>query len=285
MSTYKYGNRNLRKVRRVTTKFCSVIFKVLICLIFAFPFYWMIITAFKTNAEAIRFPPTLWPEKWNLSGFKTIFAQNLGLYLKNSIIVVFWTTLLQLVIMVMTAYTFAKFQFKGKGFFFSWIMIAFMIPGQITFVATYRLFVDINMIDSLLPQIIPSLCNGWGIFLLRQNFMQVPEELIESAKLDEANEFQIITKIMIPMAKSTIVTVMMLTVMGTWNSYFWPMVVARTSEYWPVPVYIDQLRNLEGGMKWPVIMAGNLVLTMPILIVFLVASKKIIASMAYRGVK
>ena len=285
MSTYQFGNKTLRKARRFTTKGVGVLCKIILCLIFAFPFYWMIVTAFKTNAEAIRMPPTLWPQNWNFSGFKTIFAEDLTGYLKNSLIVLFWVTLLQMIIMIPAAYAFARHKFFGKNLFFSWIMVGFMVPGQITFVAVYRMFVDAGLIDSYLPQIIPLMCNGFGIFLLRQTFMQVPEELVESAKLDEASEFQIIMKIMMPMAKSTIVTIMLLSVMGTWNSYFWPMVVARTNEFWPIPVYIEQLKNLEGGMKWPVIMAGNVVLILPVLIAFLVASKKIIASMAYRGVK
>ena len=285
MTQYKHGNKTLRKIRRITSTTIGVIVKLFFCLLFAFPFYWMIITAFKSNAEAIQLPPTMWPRNFNFEGFKAIFEQDLTGYLKNSLVVLFWTTLLQFLILVPTAYVFARYSFKGKNFFFGWIQAAFVVPGAITFVAVYRMFVDAGMIDSYLPQIVPMLCNAFGIFLLRQNFMQIPEELIESAKLDEANELQIITKIMLPMAKSTIITIMLLSVMGTWNSYFWPMVMSRTSEFWPIPVFIESLKTLEGGMKWPIIMAGNVVLILPILIAFLAASRKIIASMAYRGVK
>lgn len=285
MNQKKYGNKGLRLVRRGAAAVLHTLFKALLCLLFAFPFYWMIITAFKSNAEIALNPPTLFPQVFDFSGFKAIFAVDLSKYIKNSLVVVFWTTVLQLLIMVPTAYVFAKYSFKGKGFFFSWIMVGFMVPGCITFVAVYRLFAMAGMLESYIPQIVPMICNGFGIFLLRQNFMQVPEELIESARLDEANEFQIVMKIMLPMAKSTLITIMLLSVMGTWNSYFWPLIMTLSDTYRPLPVFIESLKALEGGMQWPVIMAGNVVLVLPVLLAFLLASKKIIASLAYRGVK
>jgi sn-glycerol 3-phosphate transport system permease protein len=189
------------------------------------------------------------------------------------------------VIMVPAAYSFAKYKFLGRDFLFTMLMVSFMVPGCVTFISVYKMFAKAGMLDSLLPQILPCICNTWGIFLLRQNFMQVPEELIESAKLDEANEFQIITKIMLPMAKSTIVTLMLLSVMGTWNSYFWPLVMTIHDEYRPLPVAIELLKSLGEGLEQPIIMAGNFLLVAPILIIFLIFSKKIIASMAYHGVK
>ena len=148
-----------------------------------------------------------------------------------------------------------------------------------------RMFMNAGLIQTLLPQIIPCLCNAFGIFLLRQNFMQVPEELLESARLDEASELQVITKIMLPMAKATMANIMMLSMIGTWNAYFRPMVMTYHDEVRPITIAIESLKNLEGGLQWPIIMAGNCILVLPILLLFLAASKKIIASMAYRGMK
>lgn len=286
MSTKMTSKKAIRLAKRTASTTVSTIFKLLICLIFFFPFYWMIITAFKTNYEASMYPPTLWPQNFTFEGFKVIFEQmEIGMYLKNSIIVVIVDTLLMTVIMVPAAYIFAKYRFRGQNLLFTLLMVSFMVPGCITFISVYKMFAKAGMLDSLLPQILPCICNTWGIFLLRQTFMQVPEELIESARLDEANELQIITKVMLPMAKSTIVTLMLLSVMGTWNSYFWPLVMTVHKEYRPLPVAIETLKSLEEGMNWPVIMSGNLLLVGPILIAFLLASKKIISAMAYRGVK
>ena len=286
MSTKLTRKKALRLAQRGVTGTISLAVKLLVCLIFFFPFYWMMITAFKTNLEAQTYPPTLWPQNFTFEGFQIIFEQvKIGMYLKNSLIVVVTNTVLMTIIMVPAAYAFAKCKFFGKDFLFTLLMVSFMVPGCVTFVSVYKMFAKNGMLDSLIPQIIPCICNTWGIFLLRQTFMQVPEELLESARLDEANEFQIITKIMLLMAKSTIVTLMLLSVMGTWNSYFWPLVMTIHDEYRPLPVAIELLKNLETGMNWPVVMAGNFMLVAPVLIAFLVASKKIIAAMAYRGVK
>lgn len=286
MSTKLTRKKALRLAQRGVTGTISLAFKLLVCLIFFFPFYWMMITAFKTNLEAQAYPPTLWPQNFTFEGFQIIFEQvKIGMYLKNSLIVVVTNTVLMTIIMVPAAYSFAKCKFFGKDFLFTLLMVSFMVPGCVTFVSVYKMFAKNGLLDSLIPQIIPCICNTWGIFLLRQTFMQVPEELLESARLDEANEFQVITKIMLPMAKSTIVTLMLLSVMGTWNSYFWPLVMTIHDEYRPLPVAIELLKNLETGMNWPVVMAGNFMLVAPVLIAFLVASKKIIAAMAYRGVK
>lgn len=286
MKTKMTRNKAIRLAQRTVGTTISTFLKLIVCVIFFFPFYWMMITAFKTNYEAALYPPTLWPQNFTIDGFKVVFEQvEMGMYLKNSLIVVVVDTLLMTVIMVPAAYTFAKYKFHGRDFLFTLLMISFMVPGCVTFVSVYQMFAKAGMLDSLLPQILPCICNTWGIFLLRQTFMQVPEELIESARLDEANELQVITKIMLPMAKSTIVTLMLLSVMGTWNSYFWPLVMTVHKEYRPLPVAIESLKSLEGGMNWPVIMAGNFILVAPVLLAFLFASKKIIAAMAYRGVK
>lgn len=282
----------LRLAGRGVTGTISAFFRIIICIIFFFPFYWMMVTAFKTNLEAMSYPPTLWPKTWTLYGFETVFEQmDMWKYIKNSLIVVVVNTTLMTLIMVPAAYAFAKCKFKGKDFLWILLMISFMVPGCITFMTVYRMFAGTtmpngkSMLDSLWPQILPCICNTWGIFLLRQNFMQVPEELIESARLDEANELQIITKIMLPMAKAQIVTLMLLSVMGTWNSYFWPLMMTIHDEWRPLPVAIELLKSLGEGVEWPIIMAGNFILVAPVLIAFLIASKQIISSMAYRGVK
>lgn len=286
MTQYKRPNVKVLKAKKFISSLIGTILKIGVCIMFVFPFFWMIATSFKTFSESLQFPPTLWPETFTVEAYITVFEKlEFGKYLVNSIIVVVAVTVLQLIIMVPAAYAFAKYNFKGKDFMFNLLMIAFMVPTCLTFISVYRMFAHANMLNSLWPQILPSMCNAFGIFLLRQNFMQIPEELIESARLDEANEFQVITKIMVPMSKSTMSTILFLSVIGTWNSYFWPLVMTISDDYRPITVAVEKLKGLEGGLVWPNVMAGNLILLLPILIVFIFASKKIIASMAYRGVK
>lgn len=286
MKQYKRPNVKVLKAKKIVSSLMGTILKIAVCISFIFPFYWMVLTSFKTFAESVQIPPTLWPKNFTIEAYITVFEKlDIGKYIGNSLFLVVTITVLQLIIMVPAAYGFAKYEFKGKDFMFNLLMVAFMVPNCLTFISIYRMFAHANLLNSFLPQILPAICNAFGIFLLRQNFMQVPEELIESARLDEASELKIVTKIMLPMAKSTMVTILFLSVIGTWNSYFWPLVMTISDEYRPITIAIEKLKGLETGLVWPNVMAGTLLLLLPIIIVFIFASKKIIASMAYRGVK
>lgn len=278
---------NKYKLKSTIIGFVSSLFKILMSIGFAFPFYWMIITSVKTYMESIQYPPTLWPKEFTLDAYITVFTGlNMWPYLKNTVIILVCVIVLQMVIMIPAAYAFARYEFKGNGLLFGIVTVAFMVPGQVTFISTYIMFADMDILNTLLPQILPAGANAFGIFLLRQNFKQVPDELIESARLDEANEIQIMTKIMLPMAKSTFATIALLSFIGQWNAYFWPLVMTVDEKVQPISMVIAKLRNLDyGGQLWPTIMAGNVVLLAPILVLFLLASKKIIAAMAYNGVK
>ncbi len=274
------------KLRIYASKLPSNILKLIVVLIFVFPFYWMFITSFKTYAETIAFPPTLWPQTFTLEAYANILNKmNLLSYAKNSIIVTISIIVLQTIVMVPAAYAFAKYKFFGKNIMFSLVLLAFMIPVQITFISVYLLMADWKMLLTLLPQIIPFGANAFGIFLLRQSFMQIPEEIIESAKLDNASELKLMAKIMLPMAKSTMITIALFSFVTHWNAYFWPLVMTDSEKVRPLTIAIDRLKDVEYGINWNVLMAGNVLLVIPILILFVLASRKIIEVFAYKGVK
>ena len=286
MTQYKRPNVKVLRAKKKISSFVGFIAKIAVCIMFLFPFYWMIMTSFKTYAESVQIPPTMWPHEFTLEAYITIFQNmEIGMYIRNTLFLVVVNTTLEIIIMIAAAYAFARYEFKGRDIMFGFLMVAFMVPTCLTFVTTYRMFANANLIDSFWPQILPCICGAHGTFMLRQHFKQVPEELIESAKLDEASEWKVITKIMIPMAKSTLSTVIFLNVISTWNSYFWPLVMTNSDKYRPITIAIEKLKSLESGLVWPTVMAGNLILLLPVIIVFVLASKKIIASMAYRGVK
>lgn len=286
MTQYKKPNVKALRAKQKVSSFVGLIAKIVVCIIFLFPFYWMVITSFKTFAESVQIPPTLWPQEFTIEAYIKVFEKmNIGSYIGNTIFLMVVVTSLRILIMVPAAYAFARYKFKGKDIMFGFLMVAFMVPTCLTFVTIYRLFADSTMMDSFLPQILPCICDAFGIFLLRQCFMQVPDELVEAAKLDEANELQVVTKIMLPMAKSTMSTILFLSIIGTWNSYFWPLVMTINDKYRPITIAIEKLKSLDSGLVWPTVMAGNMILLAPVIIVFLIASKKIIAAMAYRGVK
>lgn len=284
--TYKRPSKKVLKAKRIAGNTIDVILKLALCLLFAFPFYWMIITSLKTFGESVLYPPTMYPHELTFDAYKTIFEKlEIWKYLKNSLIVLFWTTIGTILVNVPAAYAFARYKFKGKDLMFNFMMIAFMVPGCLTFITVFRMFADMNLLNSLIPLIIPVIGSVYNIFMLRQSFMQIPEELIESATLDEANEFQIITKIMLPMSKSTFTLLVFLHMIGNWNSYMWPLMMTISDDYRTLPVAIEGLKTLEGQLHWPTVMAGNMIILLPILIAFIFASKQIIAAMAYKGVK
>ncbi|MEG2315434.1 MAG: carbohydrate ABC transporter permease, partial [Clostridia bacterium] len=192
-----------RRVRNYLPHLLWDLLKIAVVLCFVFPFFWMFVTSFKTYSEAIRTPPTMWPQVFTFDAYRSILYDmniDMGRYGLNSVLVTAGVIVLQLIMMVPTAYAFAKFQFFGRGFLFGIVLIAFMIPVQVTFIPVYLLMSRWQMINSLWPQILPFGANAFGIFLLRQGFSQIPNEIIESAKLDHATEGQIIWNIMVPMS-------------------------------------------------------------------------------------
>lgn len=276
-----------RLKRKIVSAFSSIL-KLGTILTFAFPFYWMVITSLKTYAESIENPPTFWPREFTLEAFTAIFVHlDIWPYVRNTLVILVWGMLISTIVMVPAAYVFARYEFKGKKLMFNFVTMSFMIPGQITFITKYIMFSKMNVLGTLIPQICSFILNSFGIFMLRQSFMQVPDELVESAQLDEANELQIITKIMLPMAKSAFVTVSIMQMITIWNAYFPASVYCVTEATKPITMLVTQFRNVTdgGSMQWPTIMAGNLILVVPVMIVFLFGSKKILSSIGYRGAK
>ena len=276
-----------RRLRNYLPHLPGDLFKVSVILIFLFPFYWMIMTSFKTYSEAIDTPPTIFPQNFTLDNFISIAHMDVDLtrYFLNTIVITAAIIVIQLVVMVPAAYGFAKFRFRGQGILFSVVLVAFMIPGQITYISVYLMMSKAKLISTLWPQILPFGANAFGIFMLRQAFKQIPDEIVECAKLDSAGEVKIMTRIMLPMCKSSMITIAMFSFISHWNAYFWPLVMTQSDKVRPLTMAIEKIKDAEYGLAWNNIMAANCILVVPVLIVFLFASKKIIQAFAYRGMK
>ena len=178
-----------------------------------------------------------------------------------------------------------QYEFKGKKICFGAVLIALMMPTQITFLPIYLMMSEWGLINSLWPQILPFITNAFAIFLLRQYFMQIQNELIEAAKIDGASEWRVIMQIMMPMSKPAIASIVLFSFVGQWNEYFWPLVMTNADAYRTLPVAIAQLKQMEGVANWQVVMAGNAILVLPVVLVYLFASKQIMKSFAYSGIK
>ena len=283
----KYDSTPYR-ILKYTGKTLNTVAKIALVVVFIFPFFWLFSTALKTYIEAIQYPPKLLPAVPQWGNFD--FAWNAGkypmsFYLKNSIIITVSVLLIQTVVAVPAAYSFARYDFKGSGILFGVVLVAFMVPGQLTFISIYKMMSKASLLKTLWPQIIPHAANAFGIFMLRQSFKQIPEELIESARLDGGSEGSIMFKIMLPMAKSTLVSVTLFSFIGIWNDYFWPFVMTNSELVRPLTIAIAQLRDSENGTQWQYVMAGNVVLVLPILVVYAFLHKRIINGFAYSGIK
>lgn len=272
--------------KNIVIRIVDLVMKCLLIVVMVFPFYWMVITAFKTQKEAMVFPPTLIPNQITLESFQTVMEKiPFDLFFKNSLIIAVSVVLLQFIVVVPAAYGFAKYNFKLKGLFFAFVLLGFMLPQQITFAPSYLMFNKMGLLNSYAPMVIPFIGNAFGIFLLRQYFLQIPQEIIEAARLDDASEWKIIVRIMIPMARTAISSIGLLSFISSWNSYFWPLVMTSSNTYRTLPIGVTLLTGSEGASQWPIVMAGNLMMVLPILAVYAFASGKIRKAFVYSGIK
>lgn len=262
------------------------IINIILILIFFVPFYWMALTAIKTLGQTLQSPPTFWVSNPQFENFVTAFESiEFMHYLKNSVITTIGILLAQLITIVPAAYAFARYEFKGKGLLFGMVLATTMIPAQLVFLPVFLVLSKLHLINTYWSLILPQATSAFGIFMLRQNFMQVPKELIEAARLDKAGEFKIMFRIMLPMCRSTVATLALLTFIGSWNDYFWAKVLTTNDAVRTLPVGITALRNVDGGVANHIIMAGNLIMLVPILVAFVIAQKQILKAFAYTGVK
>lgn len=270
----------------ILRKILRIIALILVSVIFLGPFLWRVFTSFKPLAEALKLPPTFLPETWVPQNY--VDAWNSGPFLhytKNSIIVTLSVVALQLLTIIPASYAFAKMDFKGKNILFSLILVTMMIPAQLIFLPVYLMFSKANLINTYWSLILPWASSAFGIFLLRQRFMQVPDEIIEAAVLDNTPTWKIIFKIMLPQARGTVITIALLNFIGTWNDYFWPLVMTSNDDVRTLPLGVSMLKSTLDGIHWNTVMAGNVILILPIVIIYIFAQREIIKAFTYSGIK
>lgn len=271
---------------KTIAKGCKAVFDILLILIFFFPFYWMLITGFKTLGETMTFPPSLFPKIPQWQNFtNVIHVIPFTHYLMNSCIITVSVVILQMLTTIPAAYAFSQYKFKGKKILFGTTLITMMIPSQLIFMPLFVLFSQFNMIDTYGSLILPFLGSAFGIFMLRQRFNQIPQELLEAAKLDKASELKIILKIFLPQSMPVIITLALLTFIGEWNDYFWPLVLTTNDTVRTLPMGIVTMNNAESGTPYQLLMAGNILISIPIIFVYLFAHKHIIKAFTYNGEK
>ncbi|GGD81920.1 carbohydrate ABC transporter permease [Paenibacillus nasutitermitis] len=256
----------------------------IITLLMLFPIYWMVITAFKTAEELTLAVPTFWPRQFMWENFahvfKTIpFAQ----YSMNTIIQTAGIVFLQINVGLMAAYAFAKGNFIGRDKLFLLILAALIVPDQVTFVPVYVLLSKLGWINTYYALIIPNAASAYGIFLLRQMFKSINNDVIEAAKMDGANRMQVLYGLLTPMAMPTVTTVVLISFIGSWNSYFWPLIMTNSDKMRVLTLGIAKMRDSIAGneaIMFHQLMAASVIVIIPIVIVFAFAQKHIIAAMS-----
>ena len=257
-------------------------------LIVLFPFYWMLLTSVKSygsyNAEYIPSFFTLSPTLQNyVDAFTTV---SLGKYLLNTFLFTVITTALMVVVSTLAAFAFARLEFRGKNLAFTLFLSLMMIPNELVVITNFVTITNLNLRNTFTGLILPSVTSVFYIYLLKENFAQVPDELYYAAKVDGTPDLRYLWKVMIPICKPTLITIAILKVIECWNSYVWPRLITDDSRYFLVSNGIQEIReNGFGRENIPAMMAAVVVISLPLIILFLVFRKKIMAGVARGGTK
>ena len=274
-----------QKIFQGIVKAFTYAFLILMALIVLFPFYWMIISSLKTLDEYRLSVPTFWPKRVMFGNYAEAFTTaNLGKLFLNTAYVGVVSTLLSLVITVLSAFAFARLEFKGRETLFGALLATMMIPGELFTITNYLTVSQLGWLNSFKVLIIPFLVSVFYIYLLRQNFLQIPNELYLAAKVDGCGDLKYLWKVMIPLALPTLISITILKMMGAWNSYVWPNLVAKNLE-----MITNGLRNAftatTGDVNYPVQMAAVAIVSAPLFLVFIFLRKYIMKGVSRSGIK
>lgn len=240
-----------------------------IALLCIFPFWWTLVTALSTEGNIFSYPPTFWPKQPSLENFAEVFRViPIWSFLKNSILITLFTVLWKLVLCSMAAYPLARLHFKGKKLVFGLIVATMVLPSEVNFLVNFITVTELGLVDTYTGVILPNVVNAVAILLLKQAFEEVPQDLVDAARVDGASEWTIFTKIMLPLIAPWLATVGILTAVEAWNEYIWPSIVMSKPDEFPLSVGVLYLRGTFGSST-RVIAAGTIITIVPTLAAFL----------------
>jgi multiple sugar transport system permease protein len=250
------------------------------------PFVWMVLSALKPEAEIRQSPPTWWPHTLTLANFQELFTRlNFPQFFTNSAVVAVAVTLGNLVLCSMLGYAFAKIDFWGRDWLFRIVLGTLMIPGVVLLVPLFVLVSKMGMVNSYAGLILPFLAGPFGVFMMRQFISGLPDELIDAARVDGASELRIFAQVIMPLCRPALATLGILTFLGSWNNFLWPLVVASSEKMYTLPVALALYSVGQNKTQFGLMLAGSVVVVVPVLLVFLVLQKHIIAGIATTGIK
>lgn len=250
-----------------------------------FPFFWMLSTSLKTPLESVKFPPTFVPQSWQFSNYAEAWSKvNFTRYFLNTIFITICTLAGVLITSILAAYSFARLDFKGRELIFVSFLGIMMIPMPVYIVPGYLILQSFGWIDTYYAQIVPWIANVFSIFLLRQHFKTIPKDLYDAAVIDGYSDLGFLFKVVVPLSKPALVTISIFTIISSWNSFIWPLVVTNSDAIRPVQVGLAYFIQ-EQSTDYTLLMAASTFVILPLIILFFAAQKQIIASYSRSGLK
>lgn len=253
-----------------------------------FPLVWMALSSLKTTDEMFAVPLQLLPKEMQWHHFVDAFKlAPFAIYLKNSIVTSFLIVIFQIGLSCMVAYGLTQIKFKGRNLIFHSLLLSYMLPSAVTYVPSYVILAKLNLLDSLTGIVISNIGSVFSIFLLRQTFLNIPKEVIEAARVEGASDWRILWRVMVPMSKSSVFTLSIITFIQMYNNYLWPSLIVKSQDKYLITVGLRQFFTMQGAFadQWPLIMAVNVITVIPLLIVFIVFQKWLIKGIGDSGVK
>jgi multiple sugar transport system permease protein len=250
-----------------------------------FPLVWMAAVSLMAPGEASTYPPPLLPAHPTLDNYRELFARaGMGRYLLNSILLAISVTLLSLLLNVAAGYAFAKLRFAGRERIFKLLLGTLVIPGQVAMIPLFLLLKELGLVNSYGGVIVPAMASIFGIFLVRQYALSIPDDLLEAARIDGAGELRIFWLVVVPLLKPIIVTLAVFTLLGTWNDFMWPLIVLTDQSLYTLPVALASLSR-EHVADNELMMAGSVLTTLPVLVVFLALQRYYVQGLLAGSVK
>jgi multiple sugar transport system permease protein len=250
------------------------------------PFLWMALASLKPEAEIRQVPPTWLPDTWTLDNFRELFTRlDFPLYFVNSVVVALAITAGNLLFCSLLGYALAKLTFPGKRTLFLVVLGMLMVPGMVLFVPQFVLVSNLGLTNSYAGLILPFLAGPFGVFLMRQFLTTVPDDLLEAARVDGAGEWRIFFRIVLPLCRPALATLGILTFLSSWNNFLWPLVVATTEDKYTLPVALALYSVGQNRTDFGLLLAGAVVVVLPVLIVFLILQRHFLRGIATTGLK
>ena len=250
------------------------------------PFVWMVLGSVKSEGELRQSPPTWWPQNPSFDNYTQLFSRlNFGRYFFNSTTVAVTVTIGNLLFCSMLGYALAMLEFKGKRALFALVIGTLLIPGVVTFVPLFVLVANAGLVDTLPGLFLPFLVTPFGVFLMRQFILGLPRELLDAGRVDGAGELRIFGRIFLPLCGPALATLGILTFLGSWNNFLWPLVVAQSEDKYTLPVALALYSTGQNSTQYGLLLAGATVVVVPVLIVFLIFQRRFIEGIATTGIK